>query len=157
MAAKYEEVVGPAQLTIPDRELTPSEIESLWILFEAIQDVWSLNKIAPTLKTKWLDLLVARGKAQPSYRAEFINAAAVAEEIRTSLDWQDLLFFQTIVTDGGNVQTRLQHAKFFVVNDFLRCFILSGGFESFGGRNYPGFMGGSRFASAPPVRVGARQ
>lgn len=157
MAAKYEEIIGTAQLTAPDRELTPSEIDSLWVLFEAIQDVWALNKIAPMLKTQWLDMLAAREKAQPSYRAEFINAAAVGEEIRSSMDWQDLLFFRTIVTDGSKAKTRLEHAKFFVVNDFVRCFILSGGFESFGGKNYTGFMGGSRFASAPPVRVGGRQ
>ena len=71
----------------------------------------------------------------------------------------DLLFGKTVVTKPEDAKTRLGHAKFYVANDFIRCFVATGGFRGFvaKARNYTGFMGGSRFREWAPVRTGARK
>lgn len=154
MPAQFDEVIGAEILPPVDWPLSPGQLDSLWVLFSAIGDYWGLPGTAPTLKTQWLDLLDA---THAEYSGEYANAAAVAEELQTLPDWPVLLFRQTILLQSTDVSTRLHHAKFHVVNPFLSAFILLGGFRHFGGRNYRGYMGGSRSADAPPVRVGGRR
>ena len=69
------------------------------------------------------------------------------------------LYGKTIVTKAADARTRLGHAKFHVANDFIRCFVATGGFRGFvkNARNYTGFMGGSRFREWAPVRTGERK
>lgn len=158
MAANYEESVGQTQLTIAPRDLTATERASLWRCFVAIEEAWELDSLALPMKPQWLDLIDARCRFTPSYLGEFVNASAVVDELieRQPDSWIQFLFFGTIATNAGEVDTRLQHAKYFVVNDFIRAFVLLGGFTAFGGRNYTGYMGGSRFGALPPVRAGSR-
>ena len=53
--------------------------------------------------------------------------------------------------------TRLAHTKKFVVDEFIRVNIVASGFKSFGGpdnngRNYKGYIGGSRYNLRARVR-----
>jgi hypothetical protein len=159
MTARYEEEIGAAQIPPLGRDLTDGEVAALWLLFEGIDSAWSLGGIAPTLKTQWVDMLHARASSGAELSGEYVNAAAVIAELKESaaLDWKDLVFFKTLIAKPEEAKTRLQHAKYHVVNDFIRCFILLGGFKFFGGRNYRGYMGGSRFGDTPPVRIGSRK
>lgn len=159
MAAGYEEIVGPGQLLEPDRELTEAETDTLWRVFVKIESVWKFKPMAESFHSQWVDMVKARMANVPSYRGEYINAAAVIAELETMEigSWEELLFFTTVVTEAAKAKSRLEHTKFYVVNDFIRCFVLLGGFTDFGGRNYTGFMGGSRFADGAPVRIGDRQ
>ncbi len=138
-------------------ELTPEMLSALWRVFSAVDTTWGLGGIAPALRSQWQELLVSRIEAQPSYFGEFENAVLVVDELVSEFPdrWSEFLFFETVVVDETRVSTRLQHAKYFVFNDFLRAFVMLGGFASFGGKNYTGYMGGSRFRDVPPVRTGA--
>jgi hypothetical protein len=159
MAAGYEEIIGPDQLLMPDRELTEAEMAALWRVFVKIESVWKFEPMAESFHSQWLDMVKARIAHEPSYMGEYINAAAVITELEQMEvgTWEDLLFFKTVVEEKPKAKSKLEHAKFYVVNDFIRCFILLGGFTAFGGKNYTGFMGGSRFADVAPVRTGGRQ
>jgi len=152
------EEVGPGQLTEPNDALTEDELETLWFTVGAIETAWELTPFAQGLRRQWDDMIEARSRDPQSYLPEYKNAARVLEELKAldPVEFGDLLFFKTIMRKPFDVKTRLDHAKYYVVNDFIRFLILSGGFKQFGARNYNGFMGGSRFADGPPVRTGDR-
>lgn len=152
------EEIGPDQLHVDEDALSDTELATLWDVLPAIEMAWQLEQVAFQLKSQWKDLIAARSREPNSYFAEFKNAAAVLAELSSlgPAEFADLVFFRTIVRQPSQVVTRLDHAKFFVINDFIRFLILSGGFKQFGARNYSGFMGGSRFTDTPPVRTGTR-
>ena len=56
--------------------------------------------------------------------------------------------------------TRLGHAKHYVIDEFISVLVLAGGFRGLAGWNYKGFLGGSRFNRAArvvrPAAGGAR-
>ncbi len=152
------EDIGSDQLTSPNDALSGEELEKLWSVLAGIENAWDLAPISHGLRRQWDDMIEARSLDPGSYLPEFKNAVGVLEELSglEPAEFIDLVFYQTIVRRPGDVKTRLDHAKFFVFNDFIRFLIMSGGFKQFGARNYNGFMGGSRFADAPPVRTGDR-
>ncbi|MEQ1711741.1 MAG: hypothetical protein ABL908_10100 [Hyphomicrobium sp.] len=149
------EDVGSSILTQHDRSLTDAEKATLLRLFGRIAQHWKF-KISPTqIEPFARDLIEARSVSIPSYRPEYLNAAMLyqAMEAEAALDKDKVIFTDTIVEDGSAATTRLQHMKWYVVNEFITCFVALGGFKDFGGRNYKGFMGGSRFGDTPPVRT----
>jgi len=142
--------------------LSEEQVATLWALFTGIDTHWQLGFAVDLLRSRWLDMLEARRSEAPDYTAEYVNAAAVFDALVTALgkDAGIAKFYgQTNVQKTEDALTRLGHAKFFVGNDFIRCFIACGGFRGFvpKARNYTGFMGGSRFREWPPVRTGPRQ
>lgn len=152
------EEIGPDQLTQPSDALSEEELETLWSVLGAIETAWELTPIVQGLRRQWDDMIEARSRNPRSYLPEFKNAVRVLEELNAldTAEFIDLVFFRTIVRRPSDVKTRLDHAKFYVLNDFIRFLILSGAFKQFGARNYNGFMGGSRFVDGPPVRTGDR-
>lgn len=152
------EEIGPDQLTEPNDTLSEEELETLWSVLAAIETAWELTPFAQGLRRQWDDMIEARSRDPNSYLPEYKNAANVLAELKVldPAEFIDLVFFRTIVRRPFDVKTRLDHAKFYVVNDFIRFLIVSGGFKQFGARNYNGFMGGSRFADRSPVRTGDR-
>jgi hypothetical protein len=156
MSYHYEQPIPCAMLATTASELSADEVESLWRIFVAIDQTWELEGVANVLRSQWHELLAARVASTPSYLGELKNAAAVVEELIAEHPegWREILFFETIITSDEHALTPLLHAKFYVVNDFVRAQIALGGFASFGGRNYTGYMGGSRYHENPPVRTG---
>ena len=152
------EEIGPDQLHGDEDPLSDTELATLWGVLPAIEMAWELEQVNNQLRSQWKDLIAARSSEPNSYLAEFKNSAAVLAELSSlnPSEFVELVFFRTIVDRPSDVVTRLDHAKFFVINDFIRFLVLSGGFRQFGARNYRGFMGGSRFADTPPVRTGTR-
>jgi hypothetical protein len=107
-------------------------------------------------------MLEARSAGVPDYCGEYVNAANVYTELSNKLTEPraiEKVYQETSVINAEQATTRLGHAKFYVVNDFIRCYISTGGFRGFvpKSRNYTGFMGGSRFREWPPVRTGSRK
>lgn len=150
----------------PDEPLSAEQINRLWEMFHAIATHWDIKIEVELLRSRWLDMLEARCAGVPDYRGEYANAAEVYTELLGKLGAPaaiDKLYRQTVVTDAAQAITRLTHAKFYVANDFIRCFVATGGFRGFvpktvpGARNYTGYMGGSRFREWDPVRTGKRK
>ena len=48
--------------------------------------------------------------------------------------------------------TRLAHAKRYVINEFIIMQVMASGFKHFGGKNYAGYVKGSRYNEIPLVR-----
>ena len=153
-----DEIIGRSALSAPDREISPEDMSILWQLFEHIEKLWfpDLPGAALSIKPQWLDYMRATVTQSPSLLGEYESAARVFIEVSSSSpDCLDELMFSRVVHEE-TVSTRLDHAKYFVLNPFIRVFAALAGFKAFGGRNFNGYMGGSRFGDTAPVRVGGR-
>jgi hypothetical protein len=158
MTQYMNEVVGAAALPPPERPLKAEEREILWLLFRKVEERWfsDLPGAAASIKPQWLDYLRAMVEEAPSLVGEYENAVGVFNDISSAGQSIDDILFAREVRKLADASTRLDHAKFFVVNPFIRVFVACVGFKAFGGRNYGGYMGGSRFGDEAPVRVGRR-
>ncbi|OMC15784.1 hypothetical protein A5736_01420 [Mycobacterium sp. SP-6446] len=172
MSNYWDEPLPIAILPPPNDPLTGAQIDELWIMFSGIAKHWRLLEDpsdierrrswdVELLRSRWLDMLEARSSGTPDYRGEYLNAECVFKALAKKLGGQDKaiakIYGDTKVTEVSQATTRLAHAKFYVANDFITCFVVTGGFRRFvkDARNYTGFMGGSRFREWPPVRTGA--
>jgi hypothetical protein len=157
----WDEPLPTEMLSPPIAPLSNESVEVLWSLFGAIAVHWHIDIEVDLFRSRWLDMLEARCSYSPDYRGEYINAADVYEALTAKLGRPSAIakiYKDTIAIGLEQAVTRLGHAKFYVVNDFIRCFVATGGFRGFvpKARNYTGYMGGSRFREWPPVRTGDR-
>lgn len=150
----------PGQLLVRvEQVLTKTEQEILWKLFVAISEEWQIGNVL-SFRSGWLEFIQVKMSSPPDFTAEYSNAASVVEELLhvygDPAGYRMLLIDHGIPT--GAPQTRLAHAKRFVVDEFIRVQILLGGFKSFVDPadheevNYRGYMGGSRYQRLRPVR-----
>ena len=156
--------IPPGLLPREGQDLTPGELNVLWQLFQAIGRAWGdLHPAATdssTLKSSWLEFIAAKTDNDPSYVAEYANAVAVVRELQDTYPEGNQAFEKMFFDNGipeGDPQTRLAHAKKYVVDEFIRVNIVASGFRSFGppggkGRNYKGYIGGSRYNLRARVR-----
>jgi hypothetical protein len=149
-------------LPSPGNPLSNSQINTLWSIFQAIVVHWDLAIEVELLRSRWLDMIEARSSGAPDYRGEYVNAVEVYEALVQKLGEPaaiSKIYQDTSVTSAEQATTKLGHAKFYVANDFVRCFVATGGFRGFvsNARNYTGFMGGSRYREWAPVRTGKRK
>jgi len=136
--------------------LTDAERECLWGLFQAIGNAWDDVRNENNLRSSWLEFIEAKTTAAPSYAAEYSNAVGVVKElveIHGAENAYALLFFRSGVSPSEPPLTRLAHAKRYVVDEFIRVNIIASGFKAFGGRNYKGYIAGSRYNRFPKVRA----
>ena len=149
------------------RGLTRAEIDGLWRIFVAIGTIWK-NTVHDSagLKSSWLEFLAEKTLVRPSYVAEYVNAIEVVEELIAM--YEETEAFEKLFLDNGippnSLDTRLAHAKHFVVDEFIRVQVVAGGFKNFirphqteirpeNIVNYNGFIAGSRFNRIKPVRA----
>ena len=145
-----------------DQPLSGAEVDLLWSMFRSIAIHWETKIDAELMRSRWLDMLEARSSGRSDFRGEYSNAASVWKAMLDKLEEpgaRTKLYGDTVVTNVDQATTRLAHVKFYVANDFIRCFVATGGFRGFvpKARNYTGFMGGSRFREWPPIRTGSRR
>ena len=131
------------------------------------------------LKSAWLEMIKVKTEQQPSYSAEYNNAILIIEELiqlyGEQSAYQQLFFSYKIPHSQPEKDTEkpqpilttlLAHAKYYVVDEFIRMQVLSGGFKHFGGQsnesgevikvkgvNYKGFVKGSRYRNENLVRT----
>ena len=158
----WDEPLSTDILRSPLDPLSEAQFDTLWSMFRAIGAHWRLDVEVDLFRSRWLDMIEARSSGTPDYRAEYINAANVYQALVAKLGEGPAtakLYGETAITDVAHATTRLGHAKFYVANDFIRCFVVTGGYRGFvpNARNYGGFMGGSRFREWAPVRTGKRK
>jgi len=163
--AYYTEPLPASLIYSEPRALAASEIDALWEIFTAINRAWSLFHTrdpahpvldASNLRSTWLEFvrLRAESTSQPSYVGEYENAIRVVAALRAEGDgdpFERLFFDRDLVGASPNaheaapMSTRAAHAKDYVVDEFISVMVIASGFKEFGGRNYNGFLGGSRF------------
>ena len=145
------------------RKLTKTEYDILWHLFQKIGKIWSnVYNDGANLKSSWLEMLEAKTSSDPDYTGEYTNAAYVLQELIEMYGDDNafnLLFFGHGIPEEAP-KTRLSHAKYYVVDEFIRMQVLAGGFKHFGGdsdripqKNYKGYIKGSRYNRQSIVRT----
>lgn len=146
--------------------LEPRHIDQLWMIFKGIGDHWSNTSMdSAGQKSSWTEFVMLRCEQKPSYIAEYHNAIAVFEELRQEHGeklWTRLFSHES--PSAEQLSTRLDHAKYFVIDEFIRVQIVAGGFRGFGSDvngkrrqrfrplNYNGFVRGSRYNTQVQVR-----
>ncbi len=153
------------------RELTHAEIKGLWRIFVAIGSVWeNATDDSAGLKSSWLEFIKEKTIRRPSFIGEYVNALEVVDELEHI--YGDEAFSKLFLDNGisldkygapAQLDTRLAHAKYFVIDEFIRVQIVAGGFKNFISPNRPviqpqyvvnynGFIAGSRYNRIKPVR-----
>lgn len=134
--------------------LKPEEIECLWKLFVAISETWGNAEVNPLhQRSQWLEFLQVKTEKPPSYVEEYRNAILVLEELEHmygAAAWNKLFFEHGV--EKGQLTTRIAHFRVFVVEEFIKVWLTTGGFKVFGAGNYNSYVSGSRFAVRPPYR-----
>lgn len=158
------EVIPEGLIQAENQVLTAIQREFLWELFVQIGHVWGNVKYeSSNLKSSWLEMIAAKSNVSPSYTGEYINATYVMQEL-IDLNGEDAYrkFFLEYKQPNQNITkdhtrealiTRIAHAKIFVVNEFIIMQVMGSGFKHFGGKNYHGYVKGSRYSEQDLVRV----
>jgi len=151
-----KDVIDPGLIQSEQQPLTAAQKEFLWKLFVQIGHVWeNVHYESSNLKSSWLEMIAAKTNVAPSYTGEYINATYVIQEL-IDLNGEEnayRLLFLTYKKPDGPPTTRLAHTKAFVVNEFIIMQVMASGFKHFGGKNYHGYVKGSRYSKQDLVRV----
>jgi hypothetical protein len=153
---RAEEAVSPSLMGSGIGSLEPEEVERLWEVFRAIAEAWGSPGTDPALQySQWLEFVKLRTEQAPSYLAEYRSAVEVLEELTRRYGQGVLrrLLFELGGQTADAATTRLAHVKIYVVDEFIRVWLATGGFRAFGAGNYNGYISGSRFAVQPPYRT----
>jgi hypothetical protein len=164
------EIVGPDLIPAEGAVLlTDAQVEVLWGLFRAIGRWWGNVVLdSANLRSTWLEFLDCKTTTAESYTGEYASAVRVIEELR-GMHGEDAfprLFLERpeAPRPPPPALTRLEHARRYVVDEFIRVQVLAGGFKGFfqdeegnpsreAPRNYGGYLGGSRYNLRPVVRA----
>lgn len=153
----------PAALLPGDlQQLTAHEMESLWRLFQEIGRAWNDTRSdSANIRSDWREFIRAKTSVAPSYTGEYSNAVSCVAELIALLG--DAEAFRTLLINHGTPDpmppplTRIDHCRFYVLNEFIRVQVAKEGFKSWQGSNYKGYIGGSRFNRKPRARVAEGQ
>lgn len=134
-----------------------SAINQKWLLF-CDDEGEASDHVLYRARSSWREFVRLRADPEHpwqgvSYIAEYENAIEVVARLKQAVSERafDLLFAvgtshaEAPPADAGVSVESLRHARHFVVDEFMSVMIVAGGFKSFGGRNYNGYMAGSRF------------
>jgi len=149
------EPLPPGLLPGDGQSLSTEYQEVLWRLFVEIGKCWhNVLWESSNLKSSWLEMVQAKTTVAPSYVQEYINAVYVVRELMDMLgdDAFDQLFLHNGIPPGPPT-TRLAHAKKYVIDEFITMQVMASGFKHYGGKNYHGYIKGSRYNLVPPVRT----
>ena len=141
--------------SISDESKTLSENELLELsqLFAAVHDSWGSEACRPEdMASQWREFVQLKVAGSLPYLEHYQSACELLSELRQTHG--DRLY-QYIFFDGElhrHPDARLVSFKRYVVDEFIRVYVSLGGFRSFGGKNYTGFVSGSRYRSQRPYR-----
>lgn len=142
------------QLSLRESQtLADDEMEELWKLFREIHEAWGSVASRPDdMASQWQEFIQLKVSESPSYLEQYRHACELLSELRQTHG--DRLY-QYLFFDGElhrHRDSRLASLKRYVIDEFIRVYVSSSGFRSFGGKNYTGFVSGSRYRSQRPYR-----
>ncbi|HEV8579123.1 MAG TPA: hypothetical protein VGX68_08570 [Thermoanaerobaculia bacterium] len=134
--AGQDEITGPRNPELTGL-LLPEEVRDLWRIFEFIGSTWDNGKLTTIASRQDLKkILDLKTGAVPSYLTEYREAVRIFHSLRAQFGDKEAL--RRILFEEPDARLRQ-----FVVVEFLRLQVASGGFLRFGGyKNYPGYPGG---------------
>ncbi|MBX5164531.1 MULTISPECIES: hypothetical protein [unclassified Rhizobium] len=133
--------------------LSQATVETLWTIFVAIGERWTLGDDPSTYRLRFETFLENRINVSPIYRDYYAKGAVYFDELVSDLGQAaalDRLFGQKPrVVQSGIPATRLEAIQRFVANEFISLRLALGGFKSFGAINYRGYFGGANIEGEP--------
>lgn len=136
LAFAQEEITGPRNPGLTGR-LRPDEVRDLWSLFAFIGATWDNAELSTIDSRQDLEsVLDLKTGAAPSYLTEYREGVRILRGLRSQHGEREAL--RRVLFETPDARLRQ-----FVVLEFLRLQVATGGFARFGGYlNYPGFRGG---------------
>ncbi|MDE4618402.1 hypothetical protein [Sinorhizobium meliloti] len=135
------------------KPLNPATIKSLWTIFVAIGDHWSLDDDPSTYRLRFETFLENRTKLNPVYQGYYVDGAAYFDgllaDIGSAAALERLFTQKPRVVQSGIPATRLEAVQRFVVNEFISLRLALGGFRALGAINYRGYFGGANIEGEP--------
>lgn len=147
LAFAQEEITGPRNPGLTGA-LRADEVRDLWSLFAFIGTTWDNGTLSVIDSRQDLEqVLDLKTGVAPSYLTEYREAIRILRNLRSLHGEREAL--RRVLFETPDARLRQ-----FVVLEFLRLQVATGGFARFGGyRNYPGFRGGPfDDPSDPPYR-----
>ena len=138
--------------------LHPDDILELRDLFAAIHSQWgdSTNSLED-MASRWREFIDVKCEGRPSYQHRYEESASLLRQMRHDLGekcYELVLLDPDVIAEAkSNPETPIAQLRRFVVEEFIRVYAASGGFRTYGGKNYGGFVSGSRYRQSPPYRV----
>jgi len=132
--------------------------DTLWSLFVAVGDHWTLGDDVSAYRLRFQTFLQNRIDIDPLYTGYYREGAVVLDELIATHGAQQA--FDKIFSDkpriapAGLPSTPLESLQRFVANEFIALRLALGGFKTFGALNYCGYFGGANIAEEPtPYRI----
>ncbi len=134
--AGKEEITGPRNPELTGL-LRFDEVRDLWKIFELIGSTWDNRKLTTIESRQELKrILDLKTGSAPSYLTEYREGVRIFRSLRQQFGQPEAL--RRILFEEPDARLRQ-----YVVVEFLKLQVASGGFLRFGGyRNYPGYPGG---------------
>lgn len=121
--------------------------ESMYELFVQIGVFWENTPTSSNLRADLFTFMSNRIEIDTNYIEEYENAAFVLREIIKEHQGNVNEAYAAFFTDPAGLesppQTKIARARQKVSNEFIAFQLTVGGFESFGAKNYPGYIAGS--------------
>lgn len=129
------------------------QTETLWSLFVAIGDHWSLDDDPDRYRLRFLSFMENRINLNPLYRQTYRDGAALidrmVEELGAAAAFEKIFSDKLRISPSGVPATPLESLQRFVVNEFIALRLALGSFKAFGALNYPGYPAGANIAGQP--------
>jgi len=138
--------------------LQPQEIAELWILFTAIHKLWGESETrVEDMASRWREFIGVKCQGGQSYLDTYRSGCLVLQQLSerygASCHEYVLLDPDVIAEAKSNPALPISQLRRMIIEEFIRVYVASGGFRSYGGENYGGFVSGSRYRQNPPYRV----
>ena len=135
-------------------QLSDVEVDTLWDLFSAIHDTWGGDECRVVdMASRWREFIEVKVDESPTYLDHYRDACEFLSELE---DEHGKGLYDFLFVEGQlhrSTDKRIVKLKRYVIDEFIRVYVSSGGFRTFGSRNYGGFVSGSRFRSQRPYRT----
>ena len=105
------------------------------------------------MASRWREFIEVKVDESPTYLDHYRDACEFLSELEDEhgKGLYDFLFIEGQL--HRSTDKRIVKLKRYVIDEFIRVYVSSGGFRTFGSRNYGGFVSGSRFRSQRPYRT----
>lgn len=143
---------------LSDGQLSVHDLDELWRLFQGIHETWGENQSrVENMASGFREFVSVKSNEPDSYLNEYRSACVTLKQLREIHGeklYEYILLDPTVIADvQTNYGSPVSRLRKFVVEEFIRVYVASGGFRSYGGKNYGGFVSGSRYRQNPPYRI----
>ncbi len=142
-----KEKIGISLIQSYPKDLEEHEFDILWKLLNDIITSYNFSLEPEEIYGQWIEFIKLKSNHTNSYYEEYKSAIAVLAELEDlyAKDAINKLIFENNINPEEDKDTRLYHCKSFVIDEFIKLILVSGGFRDFEVKNTNGYIYKSRF------------